>query len=238
MVSVASGGTAERIAARTLFRVLRAGSGTPARYSSTLLGATLPFAAEPRAPGLAFFIATILQGRSLQFYLSAVSACAQLHLVQSAARPGLRHREHDERKRIPVRPERRPFVPRHGGAQNAHSKADDAAHEGVLHMPIGCEPRDDVAAQDAVDGAIARRKQEGSVETNHRRSPGRKNMDSVKHDVGHESDCDAHDHASEHCANAPAETARRIRIAHDGLSPFAVSEVPRAANNCSRLASV
>src|SRR4029077_9923081 len=39
MVSVASRGTAERIAARTLFKVLRAGSGTPARYSSTLFGA-------------------------------------------------------------------------------------------------------------------------------------------------------------------------------------------------------
>jgi len=36
MISVASRGAADRIAARTLFKVLRAGSGTPARYSSML----------------------------------------------------------------------------------------------------------------------------------------------------------------------------------------------------------
>src|SRR5712692_5757651 len=138
MASVASGGTADRIAARTLFRVLRAGSGTPARYSSTLLGATLPFAAEPRAPGLAFFIATILRGRSLQFYLSAISACAQLHHAEFAARPGLRHRQHHEREWIPVGPEGRSLVPRHRGAHDAHDKAHEAAHQGVLHGPIGC----------------------------------------------------------------------------------------------------
>src|SRR5260370_269669 len=39
MPSVAYGGTADRIAARTLFNVPRAGSGTPARYSSTSFGA-------------------------------------------------------------------------------------------------------------------------------------------------------------------------------------------------------
>src|SRR5260370_40721960 len=69
---------------------------------------------------------------------------------------------------------------------------------------LGREPRDDVAAQDAVDSAIARRKQEDSVETNHRRSPGREDMDSVKHGVCHESDHDAHDHAGYHSSNAPA----------------------------------
>src|SRR6267143_3166633 len=68
MASVASAGMAERIAARTLFNVLRAGSGTPARYSSTLLGSTLPFAAEPRAVELVFFMRVILQGRFLQIY--------------------------------------------------------------------------------------------------------------------------------------------------------------------------
>src|SRR5882762_8938661 len=54
MASVASGGTAARITARIFFKVLRAGSGTPARYSSTFFGATLPFAA-------AFFIRAIAQ---------------------------------------------------------------------------------------------------------------------------------------------------------------------------------
>src|SRR6266852_2938474 len=55
MVSVASGGTADRIAARILFKVLRAGSGTPATYSSTFFGALLPFAAELRIPRFHFF---------------------------------------------------------------------------------------------------------------------------------------------------------------------------------------
>src|SRR5947209_20503854 len=70
MVSVASGGRADRIAARSLFKVLRPGSGTPARYSSTFFGTRLPFAPEPRSPDLAFFMRVILQGRSLQVYLS------------------------------------------------------------------------------------------------------------------------------------------------------------------------
>src|SRR5258708_7580116 len=57
MVSVVPGGTAVRIAARTLFNVLRAGSGTPARYSSTFFGAPLPFAAERRSCNFTFFMA-------------------------------------------------------------------------------------------------------------------------------------------------------------------------------------
>src|SRR6266852_4690208 len=74
MVSVASGGTADRIAARTLFKVLRAGSATQARYSSMLFGApfgglfgaTLPVAAEPRLPDFAFFMRALLQPGSPQ----------------------------------------------------------------------------------------------------------------------------------------------------------------------------
>src|SRR5438128_1576531 len=56
MVSVASAGTADRIAARILFNVLRAGSGTPPRYSSTVFGAPLPFAAELRWPDFRFLM--------------------------------------------------------------------------------------------------------------------------------------------------------------------------------------
>src|SRR5216684_1507457 len=56
MASVASGGTADRIAARILFKVLRAGSGTPARYSSTFFGAPLLFAAGPRLPDFTFLM--------------------------------------------------------------------------------------------------------------------------------------------------------------------------------------
>jgi hypothetical protein len=61
MASVASGGTAERIAARIFFNVLRAGSGTRATYSSVFFGATLRLAAEPRAREFNFFIRGILR---------------------------------------------------------------------------------------------------------------------------------------------------------------------------------
>src|SRR6266480_6767180 len=68
MVSAASGGTADRIAARILFKVLRAGSGTPARYSSTFFGAPLPFATELRFPDFTFFMRVMLQELPLQVH--------------------------------------------------------------------------------------------------------------------------------------------------------------------------
>src|SRR5437667_9155393 len=68
MVSVASGGTAERIAARILFKVLRAGCGTPARYSSTFFGAPLPFAAELRLLDFTFFMREMLRELPLQVH--------------------------------------------------------------------------------------------------------------------------------------------------------------------------
>lgn len=61
MVSVASDGTADRIAARILFKVLRAGSGTPARYSSMLFGALSPFAIEARVPDFVVFMRAMLR---------------------------------------------------------------------------------------------------------------------------------------------------------------------------------
>src|SRR6266446_352163 len=56
MVSAASGGTADQIAARILFKVLRPGSGIPARYSSILLGASSAFGADLRVMGFARFM--------------------------------------------------------------------------------------------------------------------------------------------------------------------------------------
>src|SRR6266403_1375881 len=77
MVSVASGGTVDRIAARILFKVLRAGSGTPARYSSTFFGAPLPFAAELRLPDFTFFMRAMLQEAPIQVYASARRAAVR-----------------------------------------------------------------------------------------------------------------------------------------------------------------
>src|SRR6266702_3035423 len=68
MVSVACGGTADRIAARILFKVLRAGCGTPARYSSTFFGAPLPFATKLRLPDFTFFMRAMLQELPLQVH--------------------------------------------------------------------------------------------------------------------------------------------------------------------------
>src|SRR5207253_10908267 len=55
MVSVASAGTALRIAARILLRFARAASGTLARYSTTSLGAILAFARTRRLLAFTFF---------------------------------------------------------------------------------------------------------------------------------------------------------------------------------------
>ncbi len=61
MTSVVSAGTTDRIATRTLFNVLRAGSGTRDRYSSTVLGAALLFARKLRlSDELVFLIGTIV----------------------------------------------------------------------------------------------------------------------------------------------------------------------------------
>src|SRR5260370_40291962 len=86
MASVASGGKAERIAARTLFKVLRAGSGTAARYSSVVFGAARPFAAEPRLRAFDFFIRAILQGSLLPFYPSDLSVVTQFDSVTGPMR--------------------------------------------------------------------------------------------------------------------------------------------------------
>src|SRR6266700_6202152 len=251
MVSVASDGATDRIKARILFKVLRAGSGRRARYSSISFGAALRFAVEPRALAFAFFIRGILQKRSFPVHASDLSVraghyaasipaqrfmvlsssrpessvhrgCAQPHFVEFAAYPGLRHGKHDECEGIPVGPEGRSLVPGHGGAHNAHHKAEEAARQGVLHGTIGRKPRNEVAGSDAVDGAVDSCKQEGPLETGHRRAPWREDMDCVQHDVRGECENYAHDHARKHGSNASANTARRIRFAHDRLllSPF------------------
>src|ERR1700746_2427704 len=61
MISTASGGTAERMAARIFFSVLRAGWGTRAMYSSTFFGAPLLFAADLRLRDFGFFILEFLR---------------------------------------------------------------------------------------------------------------------------------------------------------------------------------
>jgi len=88
MVSVASGGTADRIAARILFKVLRAGSGTPARYSSTFFGTPLLFAAELRLADFTFFMRQCYKKAPNQVY---ASARVQLFDMKNAKRSGRHH---------------------------------------------------------------------------------------------------------------------------------------------------
>src|SRR5271155_2373306 len=87
MVSVASGGTADRIAARILFKVPRAGSGTPARYSSTFFGAPLRFAAELRLPDFAFFMRAMLRELPLQVHAPDRRAAARLPDISNNVGP-------------------------------------------------------------------------------------------------------------------------------------------------------
>src|SRR5579864_2612088 len=61
MVSVASRGTADRIAARIFFKALRAESGTPAAYSSKFLGGALRSFAERRLMDFAFLTRAVYQ---------------------------------------------------------------------------------------------------------------------------------------------------------------------------------
>src|ERR1019366_596768 len=62
MVSVASGGKAERIAARIRVRILRAGSATVAMYSWMVLGVPFPFFCELESPDCFFLMPSMLQG--------------------------------------------------------------------------------------------------------------------------------------------------------------------------------
>src|SRR5712692_841350 len=179
MASVASGGTAERIVARILFRVVRAGSGTAARYSSTFFAAALPFAAEARLPDFVFFIED-LPNRFVRPRLRSI-----LHQAELAAQPSAGQRGDDEREGIPVGPQGRHRVPRRDSTDDADDKAYGAAHESVLHGPIRSEARNDVAARDAVDDAIRGGKQEERIA--HRRLPqGREDAGGAQRDIGAE----------------------------------------------------
>src|ERR1700723_3091555 len=63
-----SGGAAARMVARIAPSVLRAGSGIASRYSSTVFGALLLFAAAPRLADFAFFMWAMLQELAQQHH--------------------------------------------------------------------------------------------------------------------------------------------------------------------------
>src|SRR5437879_220843 len=96
MTSVASRGTTDRITARILFKVLRAGSGIFAMYSSVFLGTALPFFIREilQAPSFLVYAQDSMRpyGAGVRASASGIGACAQLHHPESAAGPGLRDR--------------------------------------------------------------------------------------------------------------------------------------------------
>ena len=57
-----------------------------------------------------------------------------------------------------MRPVRSALVPVYHGTRSAQRDPNDTEHDRMPHRAIGCEPRRDVAAQDAVDDAIRCRK--------------------------------------------------------------------------------
>ena len=81
MVSLVFGGTTDRITARILFKVLRAGSGTPARYSSMLFGVPLPFVVELRLPDFTFFMRAMLQEAPVHVHACPVYSWLSLRRV-------------------------------------------------------------------------------------------------------------------------------------------------------------
>src|ERR1700674_5867326 len=74
MPSVASGGTAERMVARIVFKVLRAGSETAARYLSTSFEPSSLFADGPRFVEAAFVVGITV---ALSFRLCGIPLVAK-----------------------------------------------------------------------------------------------------------------------------------------------------------------
>src|SRR5580704_11546882 len=68
MTSTDPGGAAARIVARIVSSAPRVGSGIAPRYSSTVFGALLLFAAPPRLADLAFFMWAMLQELAQQHH--------------------------------------------------------------------------------------------------------------------------------------------------------------------------
>lgn len=102
MTSVASFGTAERITLRTFFKVLRAGSGTRARYSSTLAGGAIFFAEEDRARETAFFIREN-NSNSVASCSAILAALGSLEAGQGDIRdrvPGVVNADEEQQQRI------------------------------------------------------------------------------------------------------------------------------------------
>jgi hypothetical protein len=136
-----------------------------------------------------------------------LSSRAQLNKAKFAAGPGARKRGDDERERVPVGSKGWTAIPRRDCANDADDKADNTAYKRVQHRPIGREPRDEIAARDAVDHTVRRRKQQGAVEADHRLAPWRKDAGNMQQLVCAKSERDTIP------TTMPASTAPMLRSA-------------------------
>ncbi len=128
-----------------------------------------------------------------------------LEEVEFCAEPGGGEGADDEGDGIPVRAEGRNVIPSGDGADRCEDGADGAADESVHHGAIGGETRCDVAADDAVNGAIDSGPDEdgaGSVFPERRIE-----MNFVEKVVGEERDGNDDDEADDDAHYAAAEGA-------------------------------
>jgi hypothetical protein len=143
----------------------------------------------------------------------------QLSLPQPSTHPRARQRSHNQRQRIPMRPKRRPLVPRHNCPRNTHNKTDKAGDHGVSHRPIRSKPRCDIAADNTKHNPIRRSQHQRPIA--HRLPPRRKHAHRMQHHIGDSRQNNAHHNPADHSANTPPKASRR---AHNRLP--AVSQIP------------
>jgi hypothetical protein len=126
----------------------------------------------------------------------------QLSFAQPSTRPRARQRSHNQRQRIPMRPKRRPLVPRHNRPRNTHNKTDKASDQGMPHRPIRSKPRRNIAAQNTKDNPIRRSQHQRPIA--HRLPPRRKHAHRMQHHIGDRCQNNAHYNPGNHSRNTPA----------------------------------
>jgi hypothetical protein len=134
---------------------------------------------------------------------------SQLHLTKPPADPRTRQRDHNQRQRIPMRPKRRPLVPRNCSAGNTRKKTDDTNPHGMPHRPVRSKPRRNIAAHDGKHNAIRRRQHQRPIAQ--WLPQRRKHTHLMQHRVGDQRQDKDHDNSGDHGPNASTHTSRRAQ---------------------------
>jgi hypothetical protein len=139
--------------------------------------------------------------------LIEIPSTTQLPLPHPSTHPGARQRSHNQRQRIPMRPKRRPLVPRYNRPRNTHNKTDKPGDQGMPHWAIRSKPSRNIAAHNAEDDPIRGSQHKRPI--THRLPPRRKHADSMQHQVADERQHNTHHNPGNHSPNAPANTSGR-----------------------------